>query len=216
MADRSGRFRVYRVVEAVPHINLQAVDEPRLYTVYQSGYGSLQPAVDDLSTGDLVEATLSGDPEADDEPWRLTAVKRVGGVALAVATDVSLPAVAEELFAPGQTEPACEPLTDGSDPVGACCVQPRDPLPGGRFAPSVLAGLLPLEAQFESVPGVSDPAAEALVFDPDPPDADSFSTPYGVVLFFTAAGASLADEYRDRYDCPRGTDSRPAYDPYGI
>ncbi|ESS04468.1 MAG: hypothetical protein A07HR67_00754, partial [uncultured archaeon A07HR67] len=29
MVERSGRFRVYRVVESVPHINLQAVDDRR-------------------------------------------------------------------------------------------------------------------------------------------------------------------------------------------
>jgi hypothetical protein len=216
MVERSGRFRVYRVVESVPHLNLQAVEEPRLYTVYQSGYGDLQATVSDLRTGDLVAATPSGDPEAPDEAWRLTAVERVGGVAMDFAVGVDPPAVATDLFEPGQVESACTTLTDGGDAVGACCVQPRDPLPDGRFVPNVLAGLLPMESQFASVPGVGAPAAEALVLDPDPPDTDAFSRPYGVVLFFTAAGRALADEYRDRYDCPRDADTRPDYDPYGI
>jgi hypothetical protein len=216
MAERSGRFRVYRVVESVPHCNFQAVEEPRLYTVYQSGYGDLQATVDDLRTGDLVAATLSGDADAPDEAWRVTDLERVDGVAVDVAVDVTPPAVATDLFDPGQVEPTCDTLTDGGEAVGACCVQPRDPLPDSRFVPNVLAGLLPMESQFASVPGVGAPAVEALVLDPDPPDADAFSRPYGVVLFFTAAGRALADEYRDRYDCPRGADTRPDYDPYGI
>jgi hypothetical protein len=216
MVERSNRFRVYRVVESVPHLNLQSVDEPRLYTVYQSGYGDRQDAVDCLRTGDLVEATLSGDPDADDEAWRLETVERVGGVAMDFAVDVTPPATATDLFDPGQVGPACTTLADDGDAVGACCVQPRDPLPDGRFVPNVLAGLLPLESQFATVPGVGEPAAHALFLDPDPPDVSAFSRPFGVVLLFTEAGAPLADGYRDRYDCPRGVDTRPDYDPYGL
>ncbi len=58
MAQRSGRFRVYRVVPSVPHLNLQAVDELTLYTVYESGYETIQESVDTLRTGDLIEATI--------------------------------------------------------------------------------------------------------------------------------------------------------------
>lgn len=216
MVERSGRFRVYRVVEAVPHSNFQAVDTAQLYTVYESGYDALQSAVDDLRTGDLVEATLSGDPDADEEAWRLTDLERVGGLTVDFAVDVDPPDAARDLWTPGATEPACTVLTEDGDPVGACCVQPRDPLPSGVFAPNVLTGLLPLESTFEAVPGVGDPAVEALVFDPDPPDATSYSHPYGVFVCFTEAGTRLAEEFRERYDCPRDADTRPEFDPYGV
>ena len=86
--ERSGRFRVYRVVESVPHINVQAIDSPTLYSVYLSGYGELQPMVDALETGDLMQATLDGDPDDGTEPWRLTAVERVGRVRTAFAVGV--------------------------------------------------------------------------------------------------------------------------------
>jgi hypothetical protein len=216
MAERSGRFRVYRVVESVPHVNLQAVDEPTLYTVYESGYPDRQDAVDVLRTGDLVEATLSGDPAADDEPWRLTAVERVGGVEMGFAVDADPPDAARDLWEPGLAEPACAVLTEGDEPAGAVCVQPREPLHNGAFVPNVLTGLLPLEAQFAAIPELGEPAAEALFLDPDPPDATTHSRPYGVVLLFTAAGRDLADRFREEYDCPRGVDTRPDFDPYGL
>jgi hypothetical protein len=216
MAERSGRFRVYRVVPSVPHDNLQAVDEPTLYTVYSSGYGDIQPAVDDLRTGDLVEATLSGDPSAPDDPWRLTALDRVGGVEMAFAVDVDPPDVARELWDPDLTEPACAVLSEGGDPVGVCCVQPRDPLPNGAFVPNVLTGLLPLESLFASLPDLDEPAVEALFLDPDPPDASAYSLPYGVVLLFTEAATDLPDRFRETYDCPRDADTRPEFDPYGL
>lgn len=216
MAERSGSFRVYRVTESVPHINLQAVDSPTLYTVYQTGYGDQQDAVEALTTGDVIEATLDGDPAVQDEPWRLERFERVGGLDMGFAVDVTPPDVARELWTTGQTEPSTTVLTEDGDPVAACCVQPRDPLPNGAFVPNLLTGLLPLENQFESVPGIGDPAVEALFLDPDPPDANAYTTPYGVFLLFTDPESSLADRFRETYDCPRGTDTRPAFDPYGL
>lgn len=216
MVERSGRFRVYRVVESVPHLNLQAVESPTLYTVYQSGYGDLQSGVDVLQTGDLVEATLDGDPAAEDEAWRLTALDRLGGVTMDFAVDVESPDMAREIWSPDLTEPACSVLTEDDDPVGVCCVQPRDPLPNGAFVPNVLTGLLPLEQMLDAVPEIGDQAAEALFLDPDPPDATTYSHPYGVVLLFTDRASPLADRFRETYDCPRDTDTRPEFDPYGV
>jgi hypothetical protein len=206
---------VYRVTESVPHLNLQAVGSPVLYTVYQQGYTELQPAVDDLRTGDRVRATLSGDPEADDEAWRLEALEPVDRVAMGFAVDADPPAVARDCWTAGRTEPECAVLTEDGAPVGACCVQPREGLPGGRFVPNVLAGLLPLEPQLEAIPGVGDPAVEALFVDPEPPGARSHTTPFGVVLLFSERASDLPDRFREAYDCPRGADSRPAFDPYG-
>jgi hypothetical protein len=216
--ERSGRFRVYRVVESVPHINLQAVDSPTLYSVYRSGYGDpdLQSAVDALDTGDLVEATLDGDPDDDAEPWRLTAVDRIDRVHVAVAVDVEPPERARECFTPGLTAPAYDTLTEDGAAIGVCGVQPRDPLPGGAFVPSVLTGLLPLEPQFASVPTVGEPAVEAVFLDPDPPDASSYTRPYGVVYLFTRPSTATAERLRERYDCPLGVDTRPEFDPYGV
>lgn len=216
MTQRSGRFRVYRLTESVLHINLQAVDSPTLYTVYQTGYGDLQERVDDLTTGDLVTATLEGDPAAETDPWRIRRLERVGGVEMSFAVDVDPPEIAREARTPGETDPTSTVLSEDGTPVGACVVQPRDPLPDGAFVPSVMTGLLPLEGQLESVPGVGEPAAEALFLDPDTPDARTFSTPYGVALLFTERGSSLADRFRDTYDCPRGAKSRPDFDPYGL
>ncbi|PSP64256.1 hypothetical protein BRC79_10370 [Halobacteriales archaeon QH_8_67_27] len=216
MTERSGRFRVYRVVESVPHLNLQTTESPTLYTVYQSGYGDLQGAVDDLRTGDLVEATLEGDSTAEDEAWQLTDLDRVGGVAMDFAVDVDPPDVARDLWTPELTEPACAVLTEGDDPVGVCCVQPRDPLPNGAFVPNVLTGLLPLESMLTALPEIGESAAEALFLDPDPPGATTYSHPYGVVLLFTDSAASLPDRFRETYDCPRDGDTRPEFDPYGV
>ena len=216
MAERSGTFRVYRVVEAVPHINLQAVDSPTLYTAYQSGYGGLQPSVDDLRTGDRVEATLEGDPDAESDPWRLTALERLDRIEMGFAVGVTPPDVAREAWEPGATEPIYARMTAGGEPAGVCCLQPRDPLPEGAFVPNVLAGLVPLEGHFESIPTLGDPAAEALFLDPDEPGAPTYSEPYGVLLLFPEAGRELADRFRARYGCPRGADTRPAFDPYGI
>jgi hypothetical protein len=104
--ERSGRFRVYRVGESVPHINVQAVDSPTLYSVYQSGYGTLQPMVDALETGDRIQATLAGAPDDGTEPWRLTALDRVDRVRTAFAVGVDPPAVARKCWRPGRTEPS--------------------------------------------------------------------------------------------------------------
>lgn len=215
MAERSGRFRVYRVVEAVGHINLQATDEPTLYSVFQTGYGDLQPAVDDLRTGDLVAATIEGDPDAEREAWRLTALDRIDRVEIGFAVDADPPAVAADLWTPDATAPRCAVLTEDGSRVGVCCVQPREGLPGGAFVPSVVTGLVPLEPTLRSVPELDEPAAEALFVDPDPPDAAP-ETPYGVVLLFTDRADALVERFRDRYDCPRGVDSRPSFDPYAV
>jgi len=168
MVERSGQFRVYRIVDTVPQINLQSVAESRLYTAYESGYGDRQPAV------------------------------------------------AVDLWDDGATEPRCAVLTEGGERVGVCCVQPREPLPNGGFVPNVLTGLLPLETRLAAVPEIGEPAAEALFLDPDPPDASAYSRPYGVVLLFTDGAEGLPDRFRAAYDCPRGEDTRPAFDPYGL
>jgi len=216
MAERSGSFRVYRVTEAVPHINLQAVDSPTLYTVYQTGYGDRQGAVDDLRTGDLITATLAGEPTAADDPWRLQAFERVDGVRMEFAVDLTPPDVARELWTEGQTAVSSQVLAEDGEPVAACFVQPRGPLPNGAFVPNVLAGLMPLERQFDSVPGIGEPAVEALFLDPDPPDASTYTSPYGVLILFTERETSLSHRFRETYDCPQGTDTRPAFDPYGL
>jgi len=216
MVERSGRFRVYRVVESVPHINLQEVTASTLFTVYESGYGERQETVDSLATGDLVEATLSGDPGADDEPWRLAGVERVGGVTMDFAVDVDPPEVAVDLWSAEGTGPRCAILTEDDERVGVCCVQPREPLPNGAFVPNVLTGLLPLEAQLSAVPEIGEPATEALFLDPDPPDARAYSRPYGALLLFTDAAERLPDRFREAYGCPRDEETRPAFDPYGL
>jgi hypothetical protein len=221
--ERSGTFRVYRVVDSVQHINLQAVGDPTLYTVYQSGYNTLQPTVDALDTGDLVEATLSGDPSDQSEAWRLTNLHVTDSVEMDFAVDVDLPSVATDLWDPDTAEPTFTTLvTDEerdsdsteSSPVAACGIQPREPLPNGAFVPNVLTGLLPLESVLQSVPGTDDPAAEVLFLDADPPDSDDYSRPFGVVVLFTETGTDVARQFREQYDCPRGEDSRPAFDPY--
>jgi len=214
--ERSGRFRVYRGVESVPHINVQAVDSPTLYSVYRSGYEAVQSTVDDLETGDLIEATLAGDPDDEAEPWRLTAVERVGRVRTAFAVGVDPPDVARDCWTPDRTTPAYTRLTEDGTPIGVCGVQPRDPLPNDAFVPSVVTGLLPLEAEFEAVPTVGDPAVEAVFLDPSPPDATSHTRPYGVVFLFTRSSTGFATRLREQYDCPLDADTRPAFDPYGI
>lgn len=91
MTERSNRFRVYRVTESGLHINLQSVDSPALYTVYRTGYGDRQELVDGLVTGDLVTATLEGDPAVEEKPWRAGRFERVGGVETAFAVDAEPP-----------------------------------------------------------------------------------------------------------------------------
>jgi len=217
MHERSSRFRVYRVVEAVGHINLFDTDGTRLYTTYQSGYGERQPAVDALETGDLIEGTVAGDPDDSDEAWSLREFERIGGVDMGFATDVELPEIARETWASGGGgEPAHSVIEEDGTPVGECWVQPRAPLPGGSFVPSVLAGLLPMEERLTTVESADAPTTDAVFLDPDPVDATTFSEPYGVVLLFTEDGAETRRRYRERYDCSRGVDSRPDYDPYEL
>jgi hypothetical protein len=216
MEERSGRFRVYRVVESVPHINLFDTGNDRLYTAFQSGYGDLQPAVDALGTGDLIEATLTGDPGADEEPWSLATLDRVGGVAMDFAVDADPPAVATELWEPGMEGPARAVLEEDDGPVAEVYVQPREPLPSGAFVPNVLAGLVPMEPWLTDMPVVGGPATDALFLDPDPPEASRYSRPYGVIALFGADADATLAEFRERYDLPAGGDSRPDYDPYGI
>ncbi len=216
METHTGRFRVYRVVESVPHVNFFDTDATRLYTVYQSGYGDRQDAIDDLRTGDLVDATLAGDPDDAEEAWSVQSVERVDRVRMAFAVDAEPPAVAEELWTEGQDRPSSAVLKADGEPVAEVAVQPRAPLPGGSFVPSVLTGLVPMEARLTDLPSVGEPVADALFVDPDSPDADSYSRPFGVVMLFSEAGAGLRDEFYAAYDIDPDGDSRPDYDPYGI
>jgi len=216
METRAGRFRVYRVVESVPHINLFDTEETRLYTAYQSGYGDRQAEIDALRTGDLVEATLGGDPDDSEEAWSIQSVERVDRVRMAFAVDADPPAVAEELWTEGQERPATTALEWEGDPVAEVAVQPRAPLPGGSFVPSVLTGLVPMEDRLGELQSVGEPVTDALFVDPDPPDAARYSRPFGAVVFFSAAGQPLRDEFYATYDIDPSEDTRPAYDPYGI
>lgn len=233
MVERSGRFRVYRVVPSVPHLNLQAVDEPRLYTVYESGYETIQQSVDTLRTGDLIEATVSGNPADDEEAWRLTAIDRIDSVRMDFVVDATLPAVADTCWEPGQSEPQCVQLLDqenapsssdldaeSGDPIGACCVQPRETLPNDAFIPNILTGTLPLESVLQSVPGTDDPAVTALFIDPARPDASNHEIPFGVAMLFTDSTAELRERFYQQYDCPvdptSDIDTRPSFDPYAV
>ena len=214
MDSRSSRFRVFRVVESVRHLNLYDVEAARLYTVYETGYPDRQADVDALRTGDLVEATLSGDADADEEPWRLEALERVGGVEMSFAVDADPPAVAGDLWGDGRESPAYAVLTEDDEPVGACLVQPREPLPNGAFVPNVVAGLVPMESELRSVPGVDAPAAEALFVDPDPPDAATYVAPFGVTMLFTDAAETLPARFRTAYDHAPAADLE--FDPYAV
>ncbi|MBO4247197.1 hypothetical protein IL252_05105 [Halomicrobium sp. IBSBa] len=216
MDERSSRFRVYRVVEAVPHVNLFDTDGTRLYTTYQQGYGERQPAIDGLETGDLIEGTVAGDPTDEEEAWTLREFDRVGGVDMGFATDVELPEIARETWDEQTSGPAHSVIEADGQPVGECWVQPRAPLPGGSFVPSVLAGLLPMEPKLTTVASADAPTTDAVFLDPDPVDAASFSQPYGVLLLFSERADETRRRYRERFDCPRGVDSRPDYDPYEL
>ncbi|MDS0281072.1 hypothetical protein [Haloarcula onubensis] len=216
METHAGRFRVYRVVESVPHINLFDTEATRLYTAYQSGYGDRQDDIDALRTGDLVEATLGGDPDDPDEAWSVQSVERVGGVRMAFAVDADPPTVAADLWTEGQERPSTTALRWAGDPVAEVAVQPRAPLPGGAFVPSVLTGLVPMEDRLGTLSSGGEPVTDALFLDPDPPDTDRYSRPYGTAVFFGAAGEALRDEFYDRYGIDPTGDSRPEYDPYGI
>ena len=216
MEQHAGRFRVYRVVESVPHINLFDTEATRLYTAYQSGYGERQAEIDALRTGDLVEATLGGDPDDPEEAWSIQSIERVDRVRMAFAVDADPPAVAEELWTAGQERPTTAVLRSDGEPVAEATVQPRAPLPGGAFVPSVLTGLVPMEDRLEELPTVGEPVTDALFVDPDAPDADRYSRPFGVVVLFGAAGESLREDLYATYDIDAAEDSRPDYDPYGI
>jgi len=216
MEERTGRFRVYRVVESVPHVNFFDADATRLYTVYQSGYGDRQAEVDALRTGDLVEATLAGDPDDSDEAWSIQAVERVDRVRMAFAVDAEVPAAAEELWTDGQDRPSSAVLKQDGEPVAELVVQPRGPLPGGSFVPSVLTGLVPMEESLTAMPTVGDPVTDALFVDPDPPDTDRYSRPFGTVVLFSEAAEALRSEFYDSYGIDAAGDSRPDYDPYSI
>jgi len=216
METRAGRFRVYRVVESVPHINLFDTEGTRLYTAYQSGYGDRQAEIDALRTGDLVEATLGGDPTDADEAWSIQSVERVDRVRMAFAVDADPPAVAEELWTDGQERPATAVLRSDGEPVAEVAVQPRAPLPGGAFVPSVLTGLVPMEERLQELPSVGEPVTDALFVDPDPPDTDRYSRPFGTVVLFSEAAEALRSEFYDSYGIDAAGDSRPDYDPYSI
>ena len=216
METRAGQFRVYRVVESVPHINLFDTEETRLYTAYQSGYGDRQAEIDGLRTGDLVEATLGGDPDDSDEAWSIQSVERVDRVRMAFAVDADLPAVAEELWTEGQEKPPTAVLRSDEEPVAEVAVQSRAPLPGGAFVPSVVTGLLPMEKRLRELPTIGDPVTDALFVDPDPPNTDRYSRPFGVIMLFGTAGQTLRDKFYAAYDIDPTGDSRPDYDPYGI
>ena len=225
MDTRSGQFRVYRAVESVRHINFQAVAEPQLYSVHETGYPAEQQArVDELQTGDLVTATLEGDADAPNEAWRVASVTRDQRVPFGFAVDLApeaLPQAAQTLAAdsgietaPPPTEPAGTTLSaDGAD-IGECWIQPRATLPNDAFVPNVVTGLLPIEAWLTDLPALEVSATEVLALDTAAPTANQYETPYGVFLFFTDAGREVATDYRDRYGCPRGVDSRPDFDPY--
>ena len=225
MDTRSGQFRVYRVVESVRHINFQAVEQPQLYSVYETGYPAEQQAsVDELRTGDLVTATLEGDADEPHEAWRvvsLTRNQRVPfGFAVALAPE-ALPQAAQTLAADSgfnTAEPPVEPagvtLSADGTTIGECWIQPRATLPNDAFVPNVLTGLLPIESWLTDLPTGGVPASEVLVLDTASPTAERYDTPYGVFMFFTDAGREVATDYRDRYDCPRSIDSRPEFDPY--
>jgi hypothetical protein len=181
--------------------------------------------VDDLRTGDLVEATVEGDPDEPEEPWRLTDVTRDadGSVLVDFATGVDYPDVARETWDHAAEAAGGEPVQptgralgsdDGDGAVAEVWVQPRDALPDGAFTLPVLAGRLPLEPWLRELPYAGAPAVELLVVDDADPESGAHSRPYGVFLFFTAEGRDLATRYRERWGLERGADSRPDVDPY--
>jgi len=123
----------------------------------------------------------------------------------------ALPQAALTLFADSRfetsappTEPAGTSLSaDGVD-ITECWIQPQATLPNNVFVPNVVTGLLPIEPLLTDLPALGVPATEVLILDTAAPTAERYETPYGVFVFFTAAGRAFASDYRDRYDCPRG------------
>jgi hypothetical protein len=73
-----------------------------------------------------------------------------------------------------------------------------------------------MESLLTELPGIGEAPTDAVFIDPDAPDADSYSRPYGVAVLFTAAADDLRTEFRDRYSLPTDADTRPEYDPYGL
>lgn len=219
----TGRFRVFRTAPAVDHLNLYGGTPERLYTVYRSGYpDDRQTTVDGLRTGDLVEATLLGDPDSPDEAWQLARVTRddAASVAMAFAAGVeSFPAVisdSADLRERATTEPVGRVLEHDGQPVGEAWLQPRDPLPDSAFLPNVVTGLVPMEPYLRDLPEVGEPTAEVLVLDTAAAGDATFDVSFGVLVFLTADGEALGDELRERYGLPldRRADTRPDIDPY--
>lgn len=223
MTTTEGTFRVYRVLDAVAHLNLLDTDERRLYTVFESGYPDrLQETIDGLATGDLVTGTVTGEPNEPDEPWRLRDVERQPqrSVSIDFATGVRYPDVARETWSAaveaagdGPVRPTGRALGHDGTPAGEVWIQPRSALPDGAFTLPALAGRLPLEPLLRDLPYAGGRPGELLVVDADGPGAAT-TEPYGVLLFFTPEGRALADRYRERWGLPRGADSRPSFDPY--
>jgi hypothetical protein len=220
-------FRVYRGVSAVDHINLYGADTERLYSVYRRGYDDeFQATVDSLRTGEMVLATLVGDPEAPEEAWRLAKVGRDDRLSVAMAfvdglDPDDLPGPIREnpdVRERAATEPAGVTLERDDRPVGEIWCQPRDPLPHEMFLLNVLTGLVPLESHLGGLPEIDVIPAEVLVLDTATPVADSYDTAFGVFVFLTAAGRSYGDELRERYGLPldRAADTRPDFDPYRV
>ena len=73
-----------------------------------------------------------------------------------------------------------------------------------------------MEARLAELQSVGEPVTDALFVDSDPPDTDRYSRPFGTVVFFSAAGEPLRDEFYAAYDIDPAADTRPTYDPYGI
>jgi hypothetical protein len=222
---RSGRYRLFRVFPAVPHLNLLDVEDRRLYTIHASGYrDELQETLDGYRTGVVFDGTVVGDPDDPEAAWRLARAEHdpAAGVSMAFAAGVdpdALPAPVREdaaLRERGATEPVGAMLSHDGETVGEVWLQPREPLPDRVFLPNVLTGLVPMEPWFERLPEVGEPTAEALVLDTAAPDATSFDLPFGVVVFLTEQGRTPGDDLRERYGLPtdRDADTRPEFDPY--
>jgi hypothetical protein len=222
---RTDRFRVYRNLGAIPHVNLYGTTNERLFSVYRDGYGEeLQATVDGLSTGDCVVATILGDPDDPDEAWRLVRAIRDDtlstSVAFAPGVDPErLPAPVTEdsaLRERAAVEPVGRVLEHEGQPVGEVWCQPRDPLPHDAFLLNVLVGQVPMESHLDGLPKIEALPAEVLVLDTATPSDTSYDLPFGVFVFLTEAGEALGDELRERYGLPldRDADTRPDVDPY--
>jgi hypothetical protein len=222
---RSDRFRVYRNLADIPHVNLYGMKNGRLFSIYQHGYeADLQATVDGLTTGDAVVATLLGDPDDSDEPWRVVRAMRDDTLSVSVAfapgiESERLPEPVTEdsaLRAQAVTEPVGRVLEHEGQPVGELWCQPRAPLPHDAFLLNVLVGQVPMESHLDGLPKIEALPAEVLVLDTATPSDTSYDLPFGVFVFLTEAGEALGDELRERYDLPldRDADTRPDVDPY--